>query len=307
VKRYPWLAVTLASMSLVLLMVAAWSAPPAGAAPRRSVLLLSSNDSTLELDPVTGQVGPQIANGADGVFAPNRTRVVYTQDTNPCAIIVFGFCFETRDLLIADSTGAGERALVETDSSNQFSPDWSPDGSRILYSFANPPGDGQGLAWIRPDGSGPETLQLGGWFGKFSPDGKRVAYMDLFSSEIHVMNVTTRASTPLTTGGTTNINSAPDWSPDGKRIAYTNSQGVNVVDARTGVSVSLTESSTAGLSDFRNPVFSPDGNQIAFAALDPSALPEGEVVPHIYVVSALGGQPRSIADQSGYPTDWIRL
>lgn len=305
-KRSIQLAATLVSLSLVLAMGAAWSGR-AEAEPRRSVLLLSLNDSTLELDPVTGQVGPQIANGADGVFAPNRTRVAYTRDTNPCAILVFGFCWETRDLLIADSTGAGERALIETDSSNYFSPNWSPDGSRILYSFANPPGDGQGLAWVRPDGSGSETLRFDGWFGRFSPDGNRIAYMDLISSEIYVMNVTTRASTALTTGGTANVNSAPDWSSDGKRIAYTNSQGVYVVDARTGASVSLTQGSTAALSDFRNPVFSPDGSQIAFAASDNSALPEGEAVPRIYVVSASGGQPRSIADQSGHLTDWVRL
>jgi TolB protein len=306
VKRSIRLAAILASLSLVLAMVSAWSGPAAGAEPRRSVLLLSFNDSTLELDPVTGQVGPQIANGADGVFAPNRTRIAYTRDTNPCAITMFGLCWETRDLLIADAAGAGERALIETDSSNYFSPNWSPDGSRILYSFANLPGDGQGLAWVRPDGSGTETLKFDGWFGRFSPDGKRIAYMDLISREIHVMNVTTHASTALTTGGT-DVNSAPDWSPDGRRITYTNSQGVHVVDARTGVSVNLTQGWTTPASNFDQPVFSPDGNEIAFAAFDESALPEGEIVARIYVVSASGGEPRVVADQNGYLTDWVRL
>jgi Tol biopolymer transport system component len=52
---------------------------------------------------------------------------------------------------------------------------------------------------------------------------------------------------------------------------------------------------------------SPDGTQIAFAASDLSAYPEGEAVPRIYTVDVAGGEPRSIADASGYLTDWMQL
>jgi len=54
-------------------------------------------------------------------------------------------------------------------------------------------------------------------------------------------------------------------------------------------------------------VFSPDGTQIAFAASDLSAYPEGGAIPRIYTVAVAGGEPRSIADASGYLTDWVQL
>jgi hypothetical protein len=50
----------------------------------------------------------------------------------------------------------------------------------------------------------------------------------------------------------------------------------------------------------------PDGTQIAFAALDLSAYPEGEAVPRIYTIDVAGGEPHPIANASGYLTDWVR-
>jgi hypothetical protein len=54
-------------------------------------------------------------------------------------------------------------------------------------------------------------------------------------------------------------------------------------------------------------VFSPDGTQIAFAAADMSACPGGQAVGPIYTVDVAGGEPRPIADGSGYLTDWVQL
>lgn len=296
-------------MSLVLAAVWAGAGPAAVAEPRSSVLLLSLNSFTYELDPATGQLGRQIANGEDGVISPNRMRVAYVRDTNPCAVQVSGFCWLSRDLLTADLTGAGEQAVAESvdDGVDRFSPDWSPDSSRILFSWSGLPGEGRGLAWVRPDGSGFEQLEFGAMAGTFSPDGKKIAFLSPFGSDVYVMNVTTRATTALTTDGSADAGAPPDWSPDGKRITYAGSQGVYVLDAKTGASVNLTQGWAAPVSSFQTPVFSPDGNEIAFAALDDSALPEGEAVPRIYAIGASGGEPRIVADQSGRLTDWLRL
>jgi TolB protein len=296
----------LASMSLIL--AAVWNAQAAGATPRDSVLLLSVALTSHELDPATGEVGRQIANGEDAVVSPNRARVAYVRETTPCAIVLFGFCFQAKDLLTADLAGGGERAIVESldDGVSRFSPDWSPDGSRILFSWAGLPGEGNGLAWVRPDGSGLETILNGGWHGTFSPDGKWIAYLNIHTLDIHVMNVATRQTRALTSDGTAS-GGPPDWSPDGKQITYASQQGIVRLDAKTGEAVNLTEGWTAAVSSFETPVYSPDGGEIAFSAIEAPSLPEGESVRRIFAVGASGGVPRTVADQNGRLTDWVRL
>jgi TolB protein len=299
----------LTSASLLLAAVLTGGAASAAPAPRASVLLVSVGFSTRELDPATGQLGRQVADGDDGVVSPNRMRVAFVRDTDPCAVQVGGSCWLARDVLTADLAGGDERAVVESvdDGVDRFAPDWAPDGSRILFSWAGLAGDGLGLAWVRPDGSGFEQLQFGAWRGTFSPDGKRIAYTSVFSGNLEVMHVATRQVTPLTTDGSGDAGSPPDWSPDGKRIAYARyERGVDVLDARTGAAVSLTQGWQAAVSGFETPVFSPDGGEIAFSALDNSALPEGEAVRRIYVVGASGGVPRPVADTGGTLTDWLR-
>jgi hypothetical protein len=54
-------------------------------------------------------------------------------------------------------------------------------------------------------------------------------------------------------------------------------------------------------------VFFPDGTQTAFAAADMSAYPEGQAVGRICTVDVAGGEPRPLADGSGYLTDWVQL
>jgi hypothetical protein len=49
-------------------------------------MLLISSSATYGLDPASGQLVRQIANGADGVVSPNRTRVAYVRDLDPCAV-----------------------------------------------------------------------------------------------------------------------------------------------------------------------------------------------------------------------------
>jgi dipeptidyl aminopeptidase/acylaminoacyl peptidase len=419
--------------SVVRAASAVKAASAKGVDSRRSVLLVSDNGSTFELDPATGQIGRQIADGDDGVVSPNRTRVAYVRITDPCfggagpeestttstvagetttstapeestttvpeestttvpeestttstvaeettttttvleesttsstapeesttsstveetttstvagettTTTVAGETTTTApeettttaattttftqpgevcwvaaaDLLTADLAGAGERTIVasvdEGVGVGRSSPDWAPDGSRILFSWSDLPGEGFGLAWVRPDGSGLERLQPLAWRGTFSPDGKSIAYIDAVTRALHVMNLASRQTTALTTDGTGAGSGPdnPDWSPDGKRIAYTDfERGLYVVDAKTGQAVNLTEGWGAPLSGFDTPVYSPDGNEIAFVATDNSAYPEGEAVRRVYVVRASGGEPRAVAQHDGRLTDWLRL
>jgi TolB protein len=289
-------------MSMLLAATWAWTGGPAAADPRGTMLLISSS-ATYGLDPASGQLVRQIANGADGVVSPNRTRVAYVRDLDPCAVPEIEGCRLSRDLLTADLSGGDERAVAHTaDAVDRYSPDWSPDGSRILFSWSW--FDEIGLSWVRPDGSGLETLAFGAGRARFSPDGKKIAYVQ--GGNIYLMNVVTRQTRALTSDGDVD-GYAPDWSPDGDRIAYTSWQAVHVVDVKTGASVNLTDGWTAAVDGMHTAVFSPDGNQIAFAAADISAYPDGDAVARIYTVDAAGGQPRAIADTGGDLTDWVRM
>jgi Tol biopolymer transport system component len=80
-----------------------------------------------------------------------------------------------------------------------------------------------------------------------------------------------------------------------------------VLEVKTGRVRNLASGWTAPVSYPSTAVFSPDGTQIAFAASDMSAYPEGEAVPRIYTVDVAGGEPQPIADASGSLTDWVQL
>jgi Tol biopolymer transport system component len=291
---------------MTLILVTAWG--PAEAGPRDTVLLISMNDrSTYELNPDTGALGRRIANGHHGVISPDRTRAAYVRDTTPCTLVPSEECRVDMDLLTADLTGADEQVVVETgdqDGVNRSNPDWAPDGSRILFTWSGLPGEGRGLAWVRPDGSDLETLVFNARLGTFSPDGKKIAYIDSNSSDVYVMDVASRATRALTTDGSAVSNSPPTWSPDGKRITYTGPFALYVLDVKTGASINLAARLSPAIVGYSTPVFSPDGREIAFAGVQD---PDGSPTLHIFAISLAGGEPRVVSDQFGTLTDWLRL
>jgi TolB protein len=268
-----------------------------------TVLYLSLFPSTHELDPVTGEVGPPIANGQDAVPSPDRTRVAYVRNVDPCDPEPLGGCPPSRELLTADPTGADERVVDQGDlHRTRLAPDWSPDGSRILFGWSDP--DARGISWVRPDGSDLETLVL---FrvnrGTFSPDGKHIAFVR--DGNIYTLHLASRHIRAVTTDGGAAV-TTPDWSPDGDRIVYAHNDGVNdglfVVDVRTRQSTNLLHNPPNPnlFQSVQTPVFSPDGEHIAFAGsrLDSEA--------HIFVIDTSGGEPRPIGNTGGELTDWQR-
>jgi TolB protein len=292
--------------AICVVLAAGWAGTAATAQTAGTALLLSSYPSTYKLDPATGQLSVLVANGEDGVISPDRTRVAYVRDLDldlcPYRDPV-GICWAFRDLLTADLSGAGERAVAHTaDMVNRFSLDWSPKGSRILFGWSTLD-EGWGLAWVRPDGSGLETLELYAGPGRFSPDGRKIAYVR--DGNIKLMNVAGRKTRQLTSDASSD-GDAPDWSPDGTQITYTGSEGLYLLDVKSGQVRDLAAGWTAPVSYPSTAVFSPDGTQIAFAASDLSAYPDGEAVSRIYTVDVAGGEPHAIANTSGYLTDWVR-
>ncbi len=161
-----------------------------------------------------------------------------------------------------DATGANVVNLTNRASVQDYTPAWSPDGSKIVFACAVE------ICVMNDDGSGivQLTTNLRAEAPAWSPDGSRIAFhredpsgnWDIYVMDANGGNVVRLTTDPATEG-------YPDWSPDGAKIAF--SRGISgtsqilVMNADgTGV-VQLTTAASAS----NVPAWSPNGSRIAFA------------------------------------------
>jgi Tol biopolymer transport system component len=177
------------------------------------------------------------------------------------------------------------------------SPDWSPDGSRIVFtrsdeSVFDPWGT---LHVVNADRSGLRRLTVGR-APSWSPDGEKIAF-ELFGLKARVYTIEVDGTNKRLL-----LRDAwdPAWSPDGSKIAFAQGSGkaIAVLDLKTKRVKQVVRSKPGSASE---PAWSPDGTQIVFTDT-PSDFPE------IYVVNADGAGLRRLTrntetDQS--PT-WTR-
>lgn len=298
-----------ACLTLVTLAVTsgAAAAPAPGPTDPGRILVNGVSDGeyvTYAMDPADGAVGDLVAGGEDAVYSPNGAWVVYSHDADPCT--GYPICSSSPDLWLSNTKGTSEKFLVEAQEgemgeARNVRPDWSPDGTRILFQY---PG---GAAWVRPDGSDLELLASVGGYATFSPDGTKIAGMRGARRsvegitdrgvEIRITDVATLETTLLATDWSGDLDGL-DWSPDGERIVYSGEDGLRVIDPASGENRDLLPGT--GLTQVQTPVFSPDGGQVAF-----SARSRETDTAHIYVVNADGTGLRSIADRGGSLSDWV--
>ena len=186
------------------------------------------------------------------------------------------------------ANGRGERRVTRpARGAVDFQPDWSRDGSRILFvrEHADKPYE---TLIIRPDGTGLRQVDPG------CPPG-------IPRTQICEEN-------------------APAWSPDGRRIAFAWAYGkltqirgeewievgaIAVMDADGGDVQQLTQLKQPTSSEDSQPVWSPNGRQIAFQRENSTAAPQGRRA--LFVVDVAGGTPRRLTPWSldaGDHPDW---
>jgi Tol biopolymer transport system component len=191
----------------------------------------------------------------------------------------------------------GENPTIVSGDTDDSSPSFSPDGSKIVFvntRFPIAPGELEEFPSGLPGTNGLYVMDANGENRRrvlnpgddpvedpvFSPDGSRIAFIrdvgdTVDSPELHVINLDGSNERVLTqkrpVAGTTESDANPAWSPDGSRIAFERSTlartGIWTIGADGQVETQLTSQwANPGQARDSGPDWSPNGSRIAFRA-----------------------------------------
>jgi len=194
----------------------------------------------IDVDGKGGTVG--LAEGADTAWSPDGTKIVFTSNGGAPPGSAWG-------IYVMNADGSGVRQLTSPNnpeqcsvgaSADDFNPDWSPDGKRILFERDFNTDDNDGFD-CGLDGYG-------------------------FVSNVYVMNADGTELRRLRPVDLWDSDGEPAWSPDGQFVAFSKESG--------GVFVIRADGSSGQQQVVTNyPEFSPawaaDGKSLLFLAAAP--------------------------------------
>lgn len=182
----------------------------------RKLAFCLNNDGILDIyvmDTDGQNVTPVTKNGIsyDPAWSPDGKKIAYAVSQKAGAPQIY----------VMNADGTNPQNLTNDDSTNNGFPDWSPDGSQIVFWSQPVGGGGRKSEIYLMDASGKNRRRLAGtehidWEPAWSPDGQNI----LFSSadgHIYMVDANGKNLTRLTHVG---VNSSPVWSPDGQEIAF---------------------------------------------------------------------------------------
>ncbi|HET7271736.1 MAG TPA: hypothetical protein VFI90_11695 [Rubrobacter sp.] len=139
------------------------------------------------------------------VWSPNGSRIAFNRSPDPLS--------ESLGIYTITTRGTGLRHVTF---GNDFVPDWSPDGTRLVFENYNRGTDTHTISTVNANGSGLTPLRSGWFIGYpvFSPDGTKIAYYGAESVpgyQVFAINASGSGTpTALTSVGNSYT---PDWRP----------------------------------------------------------------------------------------------
>jgi Tol biopolymer transport system component len=178
-----------------------FAAQPAGATARNIYVVPSDGGTPQQLTTVGSNVYP--------AFSPDGSKIVFTSNRTG-----------TSQVYVMNADGSGQTQLTFDPQPKDQVPDWNPDGSKIAY-LADTHGisdvtQSWGDIWVmNADGSGQHPITNGAsWYGTAcSPDGTRIATMDMPSRTVYTVNAADGSDPQAVHPG--GLQFVPGWQPRG--------------------------------------------------------------------------------------------
>jgi len=233
-------------------------------------------------------------------------------------------CSGTSELRLI-STLSGFTTLLTAPAHAFFElPNWSPDGSTILYTLVQDDSLGNFLSsqlYTIPAAGGAAPTAIGGagvmgYDGVYSPDGTKIALAPALNDPnvlyLGIMNVDGSGLVPLTSTALTAgwQPDLPAWSPDGQRLSFSYAKtpadntnwGIGVVNVNdTGVR-KLGSAAAAGLDAFTS-TWSADSSEIYFDGQSHNPKTDAFGPGTIYATNQSGGYRTTVI--AGNDNDWM--
>ncbi len=146
-------------------------------------------------------------------------------------------------LFVMGATGESVRRV----SDEGFNPDWSPDGSMLVYSTEEPifgPYGRAAEARIQTldlaDGQSRMLVDLDSVQPRWSPHGHRIAYWGLNNANRELFTVSAEGGQPTPIASSPHIDWSPAWSADGRWLYFSSNRGGSMnlwrvpIDERSG-------------------------------------------------------------------------
>ena len=188
----------------------------------------------------------------DPSWSPDGKQIAFSSSRAHPHVIQGWF---TSEIYVMDADGNNPQRLTNN-GHDDYSPSWSPDGKRIIFSseMAGHFKGGQTTHEIYvmdTDGGNQQRLTenlFNDWYPSWSPDGKRIAFSsdregNFGNFEIYVMDTDGGNQRRLTNNP--QYDGSPSWSPDGKQITFVSERDGNfeiyVMDANGGNQRNLTK------------------------------------------------------------------